>query len=151
MTAATSATLRAVLEAERDCCVRLERVLDAERAAAAAFDYAALVACLQEREALHADWMRAAEARREALRADGRTLRAIAAADSELAPVVRALRTQAAALTRAQRVNARVVAAALGHVTDLLDVVRRQQPETRYDGRAKLTAPARTADGGWSA
>src|SRR4051794_28398202 len=111
------AALLAVLQAERECCARLERVLDAERAAAAGYDYAALVACLRERETLHAEWMQAAQARRAAVRADGRTLAAIAAAEPDLAPIVRALRAQAATVSRAQRVNARVVAAALNHVT----------------------------------
>ena len=151
MSAAAPAGLRALLEAERECCARLLLVLDAERAAAAAFDYAALIACLKERETVHAEWSHAATARRTALRADGRTLAAIAAAEPALAGIVGALRTDAAALARAQRVNASVVAAALGQVTDLLDVIQRQRPETRYDQRAKLTAPARTAGGGWSA
>jgi hypothetical protein len=151
MSAAAPSGLRALLEAERECCARLLLVLDAERAAAAAFDYAALIACLKERETVHADWSYAAAARRAALRADGRTLAAIAAAEPALAGVVAALRTDAAALARAQRVNASVVAAALGQVTDLLDVIGRQRPETRYDARAKLTTPVRAAGGGWSA
>lgn len=151
MSAHTPPSLRALLEAERECCARLQLVLDAERAAAAAFDYAALIACLKEREAVHAQWVRAAAARRAGLHADGRTLTAIAALDPALAKSLRALRTEAGALRRAQRVNEHVVRAALGQVTDLLDVIRRERPETRYDGRAKLTAPVRTASGGWSA
>src|SRR6185503_662009 len=103
MSAATPSGLRALLEAERECCARLLLVLDAERAAAAAFDYAALIACLKERETVHAEWSHAAAARRTALRADGRTLAAIAAAEPALAGVVAALRSDAAALARAQR------------------------------------------------
>jgi hypothetical protein len=151
MSAHTSSGLRALLEAERECCARLQLVLDAERAAAAAFDYPALIACLKERESVHAEWARAAAARRAGVRADGRSLTTIAAGDPALGETVRALRAAATALARAQRVNERVVRAALGQVTDLLDVIRRERPETRYDGHAKLTAPVRTASGGWSA
>ena len=151
MSEPASPSLRALLEAERECCARLQLVLDAERAAAAAFDYPALIACLKERESVHAEWSRAAAARRAKVRADGRTLVAIGAGDPALAESVRALRVDASALKRAQRVNERVVRAALGQVSDLLDVIRRERPETRYDGHAKLTAPVRTARSGWSA
>jgi hypothetical protein len=144
-------SLRALLEAERECCARLRLVLDAERAAAAAFDYPALIACLKERESLQGEWTQAATARDAAVRAEGRPLAAIAAAEPALAEMLRTLRGETAALARAQRVNARLVSAALAEVTDLLDVVRRERPETRYDGRAKLTAPLRSAGGGWSA
>lgn len=151
MTEHARPSLRAVLEAERECCARLRLVLDAERAAAAAFDYPALIACLKERESLQAEWTQAATARDATLRADGRALTAIAAAEPELAETLRTLRVETTELTRMQRVNERLVAAALSEVTDLLDVVRRERPETRYDGRAKLTAPLRSAGGGWSA
>jgi hypothetical protein len=44
------------------------------------------------------------------------------------------------------------VRAALAQVTDLLTIMRRERPDSRYDGRAALTTPAQASAGGrWSA
>jgi flagellar biosynthesis/type III secretory pathway chaperone len=149
---AEAPTPRALLEAERACCARLARLLEAERAAAAAYDHPALLACLKEREALHADWRRLAGERRERLGAGAGSVAALAARDPELAATAAALDREAAQVRRAQRVNEAIVRAMLAHVTDLLAVIQRQLPESRYDGRAAITAPlAEMRGAGWSA
>jgi flagellar biosynthesis/type III secretory pathway chaperone len=143
-------SLRALLEVERECCGRLLPILDAERAAAAAYDHVALLACLREREAVQAEWERAARQRRARMHATGSRLGALVADDPELAAVVDAVRRDATRVRRAQRINEGLVRAALAHVTDLLTVMRRELPESRYDRRAVLTTPVRAA-GRWSA
>jgi hypothetical protein len=72
----TTPSLATLLDAERACCARLLPLLDAERAAAAAYDHAALLACLREREILQAEWQRAAAERRRHQDAAGRLLEA---------------------------------------------------------------------------
>ena len=141
--------LRVLLETERDCCARLLPILDAERAAAA-YDHAALLACLKEREAIQAEWQRAAAMRRQCLRDTGATA-ALMAQQPDLAAVVEAVRQQAVAVRRAQRVNEGLIRAVLAHVTDLLTVIRRELPESRYDGRAALTTPLPSTGGSWRA
>jgi flagellar biosynthesis/type III secretory pathway chaperone len=144
--------LTALLRTERECCARLLPLLDAERAAAAAYDHAALLACLREREILQAEWQRAAGQRRERQKAAGPALAGLAAADPELAVAMQEAAREAAAVRRAQRVNEGVVRAALAQVTDLLAVIRRERPDSRYDGRAALTGAAASSGGGrWSA
>jgi FlgN protein len=144
--------LRRWLEIERESCERLAPILEAERAAAAAYDHAGLLACLKEREAVQAVWRRAAEARREHVRAAGRPLAALVAADPTLAEVMRHVRARAATVRRAQRVNEGLIRAALAQVTDLLTVIRRELPDSRYDGRAALTTPLTTSRStSWSA
>jgi flagellar biosynthesis/type III secretory pathway chaperone len=144
--------LSALLGIERECCARLLPLLDAERAAAAAYDHAALLACLHEREVLQAEWQRAAGLRRERQKAAGTSLAALAADDPELAAAMQDAAREAAAVRRAQRVNEGVVRAALAQVTDLLSVIRRERTDSRYDGRAALTsAVPSSAGGGWSA
>lgn len=145
-------SLRELLEAEGDCCARLRPILDAERAAAADYDHVALLACLREREAVQAEWQRAANTRRQRLRAASLTLAAAIDQDPELRATVRAVRRQAAEVRQAQRVNEGVIRAALAQVTDLLAVIRRELPQSRYDGRAALTAPLPASAGGsWRA
>ena len=78
------------------------------------------------------------------------TLAALASTDPALADVVATVRRDAARVRRAQRINEGLVRAALAHVTDLLNVMRRELPESRYDGRAMLTTPVPAA-GRWSA
>ena len=144
--------LSALLRLERECCTRLVPLLDAERAAAAAYDHAALLACLREREILQAEWQRAAGLRRQRQQASGPALATLAAEDPELAFLLQDTAREAAAVRRAQRVNEGVVRAALAHVTDLLSVMRRERPDSRYDGRAALTGAALSSVGGrWSA
>jgi hypothetical protein len=141
--------LSALLTIERECCARLLALLDAERAAAAAYDHAALLSCLREREILQAEWNRAASRRRELQQA---APAALGAPDPALAALVRDVAREAAAVRRAQRVNEGVVRAALAQVTDLLAVMRRERPDHRYDGRAALTGSAVSSAGGrWSA
>ena len=78
-------SLRALLAAERDCCARLLPILDAERATAATYDHVALLACLREREAVQAEWKRAARLRREPTQSSAVTLAALASTDPALA------------------------------------------------------------------
>lgn len=146
------AELQAILADELACCRRLAPLLDAERTAAAAYDHAGLLACLKEREAVQHDWHRVALRRRERLRTSGVTLAVLGAADPALAALVVEVRREAEAVRRAQGVNAGLVGAALAHVTDLLSVLKREAPDTRYDQRAAITGgvPA-GAGGGWSA
>ncbi len=151
--ATTPGTLVGLLNDERACCARLLSLLEAERAAAASYDHAALLACLREREILQAEWQRTAAARRRAhATASGGSLVRLAADDPELAAVLRDTAREAAAVRRAQRVNEGIVRAALAHVTDLLAVIRREHTDNRYDGRAALTSAALSSAGGrWSA
>jgi flagellar biosynthesis/type III secretory pathway chaperone len=147
-----SASLTTLLDAERACCSRLLPILEAERAAAAAYDHAALLACLREREILQAEWHRAAAERRRHQEAAGGSLKRLAASDPELAVALRETTREAEAVRRAQRINEGVVKAALAQVTDLLAVMRRERPDSRYDGRAALTGNALSSAGGrWSA
>lgn len=143
-------SLRALLDRERECCARLLPILDAERAAAAGYDHLALLACLREREALQAEWERVARLRRECVRDAGVPFATLVADDPALAAVVDEVRRDATRVRRAQRINEGVVRAALAHVTDTLTVIRRELPESRYDGRAVLRTPL-PATGRWSA
>lgn len=148
----TSSGLAALLAAERECCLRLMPLLEAERAAAAAYDHAALLACLREREILQAEWQRAMAQRKEHLVAAGRSLAELAAGDVVLAREVRDTAREAEAVRRAQQINEGVVRAALAHVTDLLTVMRRERSDSRYDGRAAITGQALSSAGArWSA
>jgi flagellar biosynthesis/type III secretory pathway chaperone len=151
MADATATELARLLEIERECCGRLLPLLDAERAAAASYDHAALIACLREREVLQAEWQRAAGLRRQRLQGGGVSLARLTADDPALAALVRRVARDAAAVRRAQRINEGVVRAALAQVTDLLSVMRREHAGSRYDGRAALTSTAVSATGGWSA
>ncbi|MCC6850351.1 MAG: flagellar export chaperone FlgN [Deltaproteobacteria bacterium] len=149
---AAPSTVASLLAAERACCRRLAPLLDAERTAAAAYDHAALLACLREREILQADWERAAAQRRRHLEAAGRTLAELAAADPALAREIDATARDAEAVRRAQGINEGIVRAALAQVTDLLAVMRRERSDSRYDGRAALTGQALSSAGArWSA
>jgi len=150
MTPEPTGSLRALLELERDCCARLLPILDAERAAVAAYDYVGLVACLREREVLQAEWERVARTRREHLRAAAAPLATLAAADPALATIVAVVRKDAARVRRAQRINEGIIRAALAHVTDTLTVMRRELPDSRYDRQAVLRAPT-PATNRWSA
>lgn len=142
--------LRALLELERDCCRRLVPILDAERAAAAAYDHVALLACLREREALQAEWERAVRKRRAHVEAAAVPFPELVARDADLAALVADVRCDAERVRAAQRINEGVVRAALAHVTDTLTVLRRELPDSRYDGRATLRAPLPSASR-WSA
>jgi hypothetical protein len=150
-TADVRASLRAVLSSERACCARLLSILEAERSAAAAYDQAGLLACLKERETIQADWQRSADARRRALRAGGAAVTELVKGDMELAALVASARADAMAVRREQRVNEAVVRRLLVHVNDLLTVIRRELPGSRYDGRAALTTSLPTSGGSWSA
>ncbi|MBI3768958.1 MAG: flagellar export chaperone FlgN [Deltaproteobacteria bacterium] len=143
-------SLRALLELERECCARLLPILDAERAAAAGYDHLALLACLREREALQAEWERVSRLRRERLRESKVLFATLVADDAALAAVVADVRRDAERVRRAQRINEAVVRAALAQVTDTLTVIRRELPDSRYDGRAVLRTPLPAA-GRWSA
>ncbi len=144
-------SLAALLDDERVCCARLMPLLDAERAAAAAYDHSALLACLREREILQAEWQRAAGRRRASQEAAGASLARLAADDPTLATAMQAATREAEAVRRAQRINEGIVRAALAQVTDLLAVMRRERTDSRYDGRAALTDRALSAGGRWSA
>ncbi len=146
-----SSSLADVLDAERACCARLLPLLEAERAAAASYDHAALLACLREREVLQAEWQRAVEVRRQRLAAAEGALTRLAADDPELARAMRDTAREAAAVRRAQKINEGIVRAALAHVTDLLAVMRREHADSRYDGRAAITNRALSSAGRWSA
>src|SRR5262249_38598736 len=132
---------------ERDCCARLHAILEAERTAAASYDLAALHACLRRREALQAEWQRVAllRARRATSERDeARTVRPRDAQQRERQAArrdIEALRREVTAVRRAQAINQALIRAAMGQVSDLLDIVRRELPDSRYDGRACLTAP----------
>lgn len=142
--------LRAILELERECCARLLPILYAERAAAASYDHVALMACLRERETLQAEWEQVAQRRRTTLRDTGASLASLGMKDAPLATVLADVRRDAARIRRAQHINEGVVRAALAHVTNTLTVIRRELPDSRYDDRAVLRAPAPAA-GRWSA
>ena len=142
--------LRALLELERECCARLLPILDAERAAAAAYDHLALRACLREREALQAEWERVSRQRRERLRAAPVAFATLLADDPALAAVVDEVRRDVVRVRNAQRINEGIVRAALAHVTNTLTVIRRELPDSRYDGRAVLRAAMPSASR-WSA
>jgi len=144
------ASLRALLELERDCCARLSPILDAERAAVAGYDHVALVACLRERETLQAEWERVARARREWLRDAATPFAELVAADPALAGIADEVRRETARVRRAQRINEGVIRSALAHVTDTLTVMRRELPESRYDRQAVLRTPLAAANR-WSA
>ncbi len=145
-------SLAMLLGVERECCARLLPLLEAERAAAAAYDHAALLACLREREILQAEWQRAAALRRRHQEAAGGSLARLAATDPTLVAAMQDGARDAEAVRRAQRINEGVVKAALAQVTDLLAVMRREHTDNRYDGRAALTSAALTSAGGrWSA
>jgi len=143
--------LRTLLEVERERCARLALILDAERSAAASYDHTALLACLKEREGVQAEWYRASTTRRKLLRRDGLTLDAAVAGDAGLSDLVRALRAEAEVVRRAQRINEGLVRSALAQVTDLLTVIKRELPETQYDGRASLRTPSPVTRADWSA
>ena len=145
------ATLRAVLASERACCARLLPILEAERAAAATYDQAGLLACLKEREAIQAEWQRSADARRRLVRGGGIVLGDLVKRDAELAALVTAVRAETLVVRRAQRLNEAIVRKLLAHLNDLLTVIRRELPDSRYDGRATLTAPVPASGGSWSA
>src|SRR3982751_1949865 len=100
------AELGSILAVERECGARLLPLLDAERSAAAAYDHAALLACLREREILQAEWQRAAGRRRELQKIVGPV---VAGRDPELVATMRAMAREATAVRRAQRVNEGVV------------------------------------------
>lgn len=141
-----------LLEIERDCCARLQEIIHAERQAAAEYDLAALHACLKQREAVQAEWQRAAQMRNRQGAAGREELAASIARDPALADSVARLRRQAREVQQAQSINQALIRSVLGHVTDLLDVIRRELPESRYDGRACLTASLPAATGTrWSA
>jgi flagellar biosynthesis/type III secretory pathway chaperone len=145
-------TLIDLLGIERDCCSRLRAVLEAERKAAAEYDLSALHACLRQREAVQAEWRRVAEIRLRRPAGARQEIAQALAKDPALANAVRGLRSEIAAVRRAQGVNQALVRAALAQVTDLLQVVRRASPESRYDGRACLTGSLPFATGArWSA
>lgn len=142
--------LAELLGVERDCCTRLEHIVADERRAVAERDLPALLEALKERESLQAQWQRATEARREQFAAPGAMARA-AGDDPEMLALLRAVRSAADALERAQRINVAMVRGALSQVGDLLATIRRAQPGAAYDGRATVTAPAPAAASGWSA
>lgn len=145
-----AASLARILEIEHDCCIRLARVLEAERTAVARHDLAALLAAVNEREVVQARWQRASRSRSACFAEDG------TAAKLEnhpaIVPLLARVRREAADLRRAQRINAAVVQGALAHVVELLAALRRNQPGSRYDDHAALQAPLPTASrAGWSA
>jgi flagellar biosynthesis/type III secretory pathway chaperone len=140
------ASLAEILEVERACCTRLAGLIDDERSAVAQRDLDALLGAVKERESIQALWQRTAAERRAWLADEGAT------PDPEVAPLVQALHDAARDLARAQRVNAAIVRGALRQVGDLLAVLRREQPGSRYDGNAALTAPLpQPAGAGWRA
>jgi len=146
------ASLTELLEVERDCCSRLAALIDGERGAVAGRDLPRLLAAVKEREVVQALWQRAANARAAKLAASGESVAALGARDPELGRLLLAVRGAAAELGRAQRINAAILRGALGQVSDLLATLRREQPGSRYDGHAALTAPLPHASGGgWSA
>ncbi len=151
MSAGGGERLRGLLERERECCARLAPILDAERTAAATYDHAALLACLQERETVQAEWQRVAAERRRLLQSLEGTLNEVATGDPELTALVRALQADADGVRSAQRINEGLIRTALAQVTDLLSVIKRELPETQYDGRASLTTPTLLARGEWRA
>jgi flagellar biosynthesis/type III secretory pathway chaperone len=145
-----AASLARVLEIEHDCCIQLARVLEAERTAVARHDLGSLLEAVREREALQASWERAAASRAACLGDDGEA--AWLEAHSVIAPRLARLRSAAAAVHRAQRINARIVSGALAQVVDLLAALRRHQPGSRYDDHAALRAPPPDASRvGWRA
>jgi hypothetical protein len=127
-----------LLVGERRCCAALAALVERERAAAVQNDLAALLATLREREDLQARWQRVAAARTRAL-STGPSLAELCGADPALAEVVAGLRREAEALRAAQRINDRMIQAALGGVNDLLATIRRLVPGARYDSRAAMT------------
>lgn len=146
------AFLTELLEVERDCCARLAVVVEAERRAVAERDLAGMLDAVNEREALQAQWQRAAASRQARLSSAGASLATLAAGDPGLAPLLREVREAAAELVRAQRTNAAIVRGALSQVSDLLAALKRAQPGSSYDGRAALNAPLPCAAGsGWNA
>jgi hypothetical protein len=127
-----------LLLGERRCCAALADLIERERAAAVGHDLAALLAVLREREDLQARWQRVAAARARAL-AGSPPLDELAGSDPALGETVAALRRETDALRSAQRINDRLIKAALGGVNDLLATLRRLVPGARYDARAAMT------------
>ncbi|MBM4265697.1 MAG: flagellar protein FlgN [Deltaproteobacteria bacterium] len=143
-------SLARLLEIEHDCCVRLFRVVDAERTAVARHDVAALLEAVNEREIVQARWQRASKSRAACL-AD-HVVAAKLVNHSAIAPLLARARREAADLRRAQRINAAVVQGALAHAVELLAALRRNQPGSRYDDHAALQAPVPSASrAGWRA
>jgi hypothetical protein len=132
-------SLADLLVGERRCCAALTELLERERAAAVQNDLDGLLGSLREREDLQARWQRVSTARNRAL-ASGPSLALLMQNDPELAATVTALRREAAALRSAQRINDKLIAAALAGVNDLLGTIRRMLPGARYDARASMTA-----------
>lgn len=131
-------SLADLLVGERRCCAALNELLERERTAAVQNDLDALLASLREREDLQARWQRVSTARNRAL-ASGPSLAVLTANDPALAETVTALRREAAALRAAQRINDKLIAAALSGVNDLLGTIRRMLPGAQYDSRATMT------------
>jgi hypothetical protein len=131
-------SLADLLVGERRCCAALTELLERERTAAVQNDLDGLLASLREREDLQARWQRVSIARNRALAA-GPSLAVLTESDSALAETVTALRREAAALRAAQRINDKLIAAALSGVNDLLGTIRRMLPGARYDARAAMT------------
>jgi len=145
------ASLTEILEVERDCCARLGELIEGERRAVAGRNLGGLLAAVKEREVVQALWQRALAARTARLGAEAERA-ALGTRDPEAARLLDQVRTAATELARAQRSNAAIIRGALGQVCDLLATLRREQPGSRYDGHAALTAPLPHAPGGgWSA
>jgi hypothetical protein len=145
------ASLTEILAVERDCCQRLGELIEGERRAVAGRDLGQLLSAVKEREVVQALWQRAAGARIARL-GDDTNATARLAGDPEASALLLEIRRAASELARAQRTNAAILRGALGQVGDLLATLRSEQPGSRYDGHAAVTAPLPHASrDGWSA
>jgi flagellar biosynthesis/type III secretory pathway chaperone len=147
-----SVRLRSLLEAEGEACAQLEALLDSERAAVATHDLPRLLDCLRQRELVQSDLERAARERKRFLTEAGTSLPALRSEAPELKDALDGLRRRAVSVRRAQTVNDGMLRAALGQVAELIAIVSRALPESRYDSRAALRTPLpRSPGGSWSA
>lgn len=135
---ASAEHLRALIEAERECCRELLPVVDREMQATASRALDRLVAAGREREQIQARWTRLAERRRRVVAALGAPLVELARRDAALADTLRQLERDATQLRRGQRIAEAVIRGALRNATDLLTAIRQRMPDSRYDARAAV-------------
>jgi flagellar biosynthesis/type III secretory pathway chaperone len=152
-------TVRALLEREREVCVALAGVLEAERSALTSFSAAAVQRCIREKDTLHGELVALVHRRRAAVRAlagelgvaagDGRVLPLLGHLPTAVADGLRgalgALREHLLRLRRLQRVNGALIDASAKIVGDLFRVYRQMLPGARYDRQA-IVAPGPAPD-----
>ena len=145
-----------VLEEETRVCGVLTRVLRAEQDAVVQLRPEAIVACLEERQAVQDTLAGLAEARRAIVSDLARRFGGAASSATSLVPhlpleqqdvvrsAVKDLRRALLAARSLERQNAILVGSSADHVNDLLAALRALVPGTRYDATARIDAPSPT-------